>query len=287
MKFGVSTYSFGHYLAPDQLGMYGAIDKAAEMGFDCIEFSTARWEIPSDEEVAKIGEYAAKAGLTVPAFCVNSDLLNGCEGNLDAEVERICRMVDRAEMLGAAMLRHDATAGFKDRKYARGYADALPRLIEGSTRVTEYAEAKGIKTMTENHGLFSQDADRVEALVNGVAHPNFGVLLDLGNFMCADEDPTLSVGKLAPYAFHVHAKDFLVKSGVEQYPGDGWFFSRGGNYLRGTVIGHGEAKVVQSLKILKRLGYDSTISVEFEGLEDNLFGIEQGLAYLKRIWDTI
>ena len=36
MKYCVSTYSFGGYM--DSLGIYGVIDKAAEMGFDGIEF---------------------------------------------------------------------------------------------------------------------------------------------------------------------------------------------------------------------------------------------------------
>ena len=38
--------------------------------------------------------------------------------------------------------------------------------------MTEYAAAKGIKTMVENHGFFCQDSDRVEKLVTAVAHPN-------------------------------------------------------------------------------------------------------------------
>ena len=136
--------------------------------------------------------------------------------------------------------------------------------------------------MTENHGYFSQDAARVEKLINTVAHPNFGALVDLGNFMCADENPNLSVGILAPYAKHVHCKDFLWKSGDVTDPGEGWFRTRGGNYLRGTIIGHGEARVAQSLFVLKKAGYDGYVTVEFEGMEDNLRGIALGKKNLQR-----
>lgn len=41
-----------------------------------------------------------------------------------------------------------------------------------------------------------QDADRIEQLVCGVAHDNFGLLLDMGNFLCADESPAVAIGKL-------------------------------------------------------------------------------------------
>ena len=105
----------------------------------------------------------------------------------------------------------------------------------------------------------------------------------MGNFTCADESSAYAVGIAAPYAFHVHAKDFLIKSGNGTDPGHGWFRSRGGNYLRGTIVGHGEIPVVQCVHILKNAGYQGWLSLEFEGMEDNLSAVEAGLAYLRRI----
>lgn len=285
MKYCVNSYSFGGYGNADRLGIYGMIDKAAEFGFDGIEFTESYWINASDLELKTIGKYVKQQGLEAVGLCIGADLLNG---DLNAEVERICGIVDKAKLLGVSMLRHDATwKGFDtDRKYGISYADALPMLAEGCRRVSEYAKNAGIKTMTENHGFFSQDADRVEALINSVAFDNFGALVDLGNFMCTDEDPTISVGKMARYAFHVHVKDFLYKSGIGYDPGEGWFRTRAGNWLRGTVIGHGEAKIPQSLGILKRQGYDGWLSIEFEGVEDNLTGIKMGLDNLKRLYEN-
>ena len=171
--------------------------------------------------------------------------------------------------------------GFKNPTW-KGYDSVVCELADACRKVTEYAAAKGIRTMTENHGYFSQDSLRVEKLINTVAHDNFGQLVDLGNFMCADEDPVTAVGRCAPYAFYVHAKDFIFKSGQEPEPGEGFFTTRGGNFLRGTIIGHGVVPVVQCLRALKRAGYDGWLSVEFEGMEDCLKGIEIGLKNLKR-----
>ena len=33
----------------------------------------------------------------------------------------------------------------------------------------------------------------------------------MGNFLCADEDPASAFARVAPYAYYVHAKDFIVK----------------------------------------------------------------------------
>jgi sugar phosphate isomerase/epimerase len=134
----------------------------------------------------------------------------------------------------------------------------------------------------ENHGFFVQDSRRAEKLVNRVAHDNFGLLVDMGNFTCADEDPVTAVGRVAPYAFYVHAKDFHIKSGQGQNPGTGFFRSRGGAYLRGAVIGHGDVPVKQCLDALRAAGYDGYVSLEFEGMEENQKAIAIGLENLKR-----
>ena len=102
--------------------------------------------------------------------------------------------------------------------------------------------------------MIMQDSERVEYVMNLVNHPNYGWLVDVGNFMCADEDPQHAVGVAAPYAFHVHVKDFLLKKGMEDKPEGHWITTRGGSYLRGTVIGHGVVPVRPCLNILKNAG---------------------------------
>lgn len=280
MKTSVSTYSFGPYV--ESLGIYGVIDKTAEFGFDGIEFVESGWSNASLDELKKVGEYAASKGLALASFCVGADFINGSGGDTKAEVERVKGMVDKAAALGVKNMRHDVASQPHGRKINISYDDCLPTMANAIREVAEYAASKGVGTMTENHGYFSQDVLRVEKLINTVAHPNFGALVDLGNFMCADEDPWKSVAVLAPYAKHVHAKDFFKKSGMEVNPGAGWFQTRAGDYLRGTIIGHGDAHIYQSVQTLKKYGYDGFITVEFEGMEDNLKGIQLGLDNLKR-----
>lgn len=143
-------------------------------------------------------------------------------------------------------MRHDVTGG-KQLINLRATTMCWSGLPTAAARVTEYAQSVGVRTMTENHGYFSQDSIRVEKLINTVAHDNFGWLIDIGNFLCADDEPAAAVGRAARYAFYVHAKDFIVKSGQQANPGRGFFMSRGGNFLRGTIIGHGDVPVVQCL----------------------------------------
>ena len=97
----------------------------------------------------------------------------------------------------------------------------------------------------------------------------------------------MAVSRVAPYARYVHAKDFIVKSFFDADPGEGSFRSRAGNYLRGTIIGHGNVPVKQCLHILKSAGYDDTISIEFEGMELPEDALRIGLANLKKYWNEV
>lgn len=285
MKIGVSSYSYSRLVGQGKMSIYDVVEKAAEMGFESIEF--AGIQPPAGETMetcaGRLRDLCARKGLLIASYTIGGDLLNGCGGNQEAEIERLKGEVRLAKLLNAPLMRHDATSGFiADHTGGRGFSDALPLLIKGCRAITSFAADLGLKTTVENHGFFCQDSERVERLVNGVGHPNFGILVDIGNFLCVDEDPAVAVGRLSSHISHVHVKDFHVKSGSGTNPGSGWFQSRAGNYLRGAIVGHGDVPVVQCLRLIRKAGYTGVLSIEFEGMEDVLTGIGVGRENLIR-----
>lgn len=285
MKTSVSSYSFQYLINHCGETQFTVMAKAKEYGFDAIEFTdlTPPEGVSQEDFALQLRAEADRLGLEISGYSVGADLLAGSDGDLDAEVEKIKKKVDIAALLGCKVMRHDAASGkFLGGREYRGFRDVVDRLADGCRRITEYAATKGIRTCVENHGFFAQDSDRVELLVNTVANPNFGLQVDMGNFLCADEDPVTAVSRCAPYAFNAHAKDFLVKSGQEDAP-EGFFQTRGGNYLRGTVIGHGAVPVKQCVAILKRAGYDGYLTLEFEGTERIDFAIPAGSRLLRKL----
>ena len=282
MKYSVSSYSYSQLRHSGEYKEIELIALAKEMGFDGIEFA----EINPPEGTDKLlyarmlKEEAKKHEIEIVAYAIGANLLY----DTDNEIERLKAEVDICEALGCKTMRHDATGGYKaeDKRKGMGFNNALPVIVRGYKAVTEYAKTKGIRTCIENHGFFAQDSARVEAIINGVNDENFGALVDIGNFLCADEDPARAVGNVAPYAVHVHAKDFIVKNGNEFIPPDGFFMTRGGNFLKGTIIGHGAVPVLQCLRILKNAGYNGYVTVEFEGMESAKTGVKCGLNTLKK-----
>jgi sugar phosphate isomerase/epimerase len=286
MKIGVSSYSFHRYLQDGRLDRFGVIEKSKELGFDGVEFSGIG--LPADDPGAlplaqKIKAAAAKAGLPIYSYTIKGNFLD--KHGWQAEVERLKGEVKVAAELGVPCMRHDSAWGPLDGKNPAdeaAFEEVLPILAKGCRAVTEFAADLGVKTVVENHGYFVQDSVRCEKLMRAVNHPNFGALVDMGNFLCADDDPVAACQRMAPYAKHFHAKDFHVKCSRAADPGEGWFKSRGGNYLRGSIIGHGNVDVPGCVAAMKAVGYPGPLSIEFEGMEDNLQALRIGLANLRK-----
>lgn len=288
MKIGVSSYSYQQLINAGKETQLSVMKLAKEAGFDGIEFTdlSAPEGMSEADYAALIREESEKLSLPVIAYTISANFLG--ERSVDEEIERICRKVDIAQILGAKNLRHDAAWSIpEDKKSVAGFDEVLPLLAYGCRSVTEYAASKGITTMIENHGFFCQESARVAKIITQTANPNFGALIDIGNFCCADENSAIAVGNLAPYVKHVHAKDFHIKSGNALNPGKGFFKSRGGNYLRGSIIGHGDIPVFQCLSILKASGYDGYVSIEFEGMENCLDGISVGFENVKKMLEML
>lgn len=253
-------------------------DTAKELGFDAIEF--VGLEIPKgfSGDVISFAEYmkdyCAKIRLGISAYTVGADFL------VPGIVERLKREIDVAYALGAPVMRHDIAFAAPPGKT---YYDLIPGFAKDINEITEYARSKGIKTCTENHGYFSQDSDRVVSLAKAVNNDNFGLLVDFGNFMCADQVSVNAVREAAPFAVHVHAKDFKYVSKEESKEApQGYFNTRGGNHIMGCALGDGVVDVKKCVEIMKSYNYDGYITLEYEGpFGDAKEEIKKGLSFLK------
>ncbi len=287
MKIGISSYSFRKHIIQTHCNYFDICDIAKEIGFDGIEFidlDNKEFGITNDAlaTAAEIREYCKKIGLEVTAYTVGANLL---AQDIDAELERLRGCVDVAATLGAPVMRHDvcyslpSTPGYT-------YREAIRDIKDNIKAISEYAYSKGVRTCSENHGYIFQAPERVEELIRAVGCPNYGWLCDMGNFLCADCDPVKSVSIAAGYAIHVHAKDFLYKSGELPRP-EGFFKTAGENHLRGTVLGHGVVPVAQCVRVLHSADYDGYVSLEFEGMEENLPAVKAGFRYLKNVCSAL
>ncbi len=280
MKISVSSYSFHQYVRDGRMTQIECIAKAKELGFDAIEFTDiAGTDYAEQVENAKaIKAEADRLGMPINAYTIGANLYYDSEEDSAREIARLKGQLDIAKILGAGVMRHDVVWQLGRSGNARSFGLMLPTIAKNAREVTEYGATLGIKTCTENHGYIAQDSYRVEELFNAVGHDNYGLLVDFGNFVCADEEPSRAVSRVAPYAVHVHIKDMVVREVPTPFCSA---MTRGGNYFAGVAVGEGDVPVLKCLKIMKRAGYDGYVSLEYEGKEDCLVGIAKGIKKIR------
>ena len=137
IKYGVTSYSFDQYLATGAMDLYGAIRKAAEMGFDGIELANITENYPY--ELEKLKQTAQEAGIEICAWATSADFLK----DIPEQVRYLKEEIDRAAYLGCKVLRTDV---FHDEYVPDPYAE---NIVKALRELASYAQEKGMVLTTE------------------------------------------------------------------------------------------------------------------------------------------
>ncbi|MDR0999274.1 MAG: sugar phosphate isomerase/epimerase [Clostridiales bacterium] len=294
MKIGVSIYSLFQAIMSGELTPLGALEAISGYGADNIELVNFVTPIDTNEELLKeIKDKCANLGLAISAYSVGSDVLDKEGGEREAELARIFRQIDIAEKVGAPIIRSDLTKWGRppEINMPEQFDKDLPILVGICRKLADYAAPKGITVTVENHGTYINNSERIRRLICAVDRPNYRVTLDVGNCLCVDEDPWVSLKNLLPYAATIHFKDFLVrKNGLANGAGGpatfsvaSWLTTNYGNFLRGTIVGDGDIDTPRIVNEIVGSGYDGALAIEFEGPEECKLATQKSLANLKRM----
>jgi sugar phosphate isomerase/epimerase len=165
-------------------------------------------------------------------------------------VENHYKWVHAAKLLACHSMRVNAF-GDADREIYR------MAIMDGMSRLADYAAKLDINIIIENHGLFSSDAALIAGIIKEVNRPNFGSFPDFGNWCLSAKwgttqgdcekvyDRYKGVAELLPYAKAVSAKSYNFNENGEDTRID---------YYR-------------MMKIVKESAYDGYIGIEYEGME--------------------
>jgi sugar phosphate isomerase/epimerase len=287
MKLSVSTYSLARWRRENNKTLEDTIDAIADLGVPAIEFSGLDEKATMDpvRRAGVLRKRCTKRGLKVVGYSTSAELLVPPRQQREA-IDRLKHQVDIAAAFGVPSMRHDVTRGFgehsKGVKSPKTFDGAVKIVVPAIREVADYAQTKGVRSSLENHGFYMQESRRVEKLIKAVKHPNYGLTLDMGNFLCVNENPVNAVKRLAKYAQMAHVKDFHVRP-KSTVPPTGWFNTPTSIALRGAIVGHGVIDVPKQIELLKRAGYDGFLSLEFEGMEEPLNAVRLGLEYLRTL----
>jgi len=287
MKIGLSSYSLLSAIKSGEMSILDAISWIAGNGGEHMEIVPYGYTLVDNPELADaVREKAKEVGIALSNYSMPANFVQDTEQLFEEEVARVKLHVDLVHRLGMNHLRHDVTAFTipQENMTIRWFEENLHLMVKGSQLIADYAAQYGITTTIENHGFSVQSSDRVQRVLHAVDRPNFKTTVDIGNFMCVDENSIIGVKKNLPYASLIHFKDFYFRP-YDQHPGDGdWFLTSNGNYLRGAIVGQGDIEIRKIVKLIKESGYDGYMTIEFEGMEECKSASRIAMDNLRRFW---
>lgn len=270
MKLGVSSYCFRALMARGEMDLIAVLDWIAASPAGHLEIAAMDGEyyLEHDGVVRDTAAHAADIGVPIVNYLVSGDLRTA----EDKEIDRLRRQLDVAHRFGARIFRHDVAPWAWREQDPGEFESTFEQVVEGCRTVADHAAELGIVSTIENHGFFMNGSDRLARLVHAVDRPNFRVTLDLGNGLCVGEVPGKTAAGLIDIAASVGVKDFHIRRSAPE----GWLKTLAGDYLLGTIAGHGDLDLAGLLALVSSKP-ELPVSLEFEGLEATPNAIERAL----------
>jgi sugar phosphate isomerase/epimerase len=215
IKLSCNLYSFNAPLRSGEMTLEQVIDFCADLGFEAVDptgyYFPGYPAPPADVYVHGLKRRAFRNGLGVSGTGVRNDFTLPDAARRAADVELVKRWVEVAAKLGAPVLRV-----FDGRAEAKGPSrEQMTGWVADAFRdCAAHGERHGVVIAYQNHEELLRTADEVLALRERVAHPWFGLNVDIGSLRTGD--PYEETARLAPHACTWQIKERLYRRGAEE-----------------------------------------------------------------------
>ena len=290
MKLGLSSYSFRPLLTNGSLQIGSMFDWLSANGAEHLEIATfsfsqpgneAAYDLVTDTEtLAQIQAASTRTGIPISGICMGAKFAFVDDAERRAQIDQVKRQVELCNRLEVGFLRHDVVLWSHRLTDTAAFESVFPAIVDACHEIATFAATQGVTTSVEDHGFFMNGSDRIKRLLHAVNQPNFRFTVDVGNFLCVDEDALVATRASLADASFVHLKDFYVR---RTSPGPGWLETLGGRFIRGSVFGFGDLETEKIVQAVVASGYDGFVSLEYEGNEPVMFGCETGLGNIRRM----
>ncbi|MCX8109037.1 MAG: sugar phosphate isomerase/epimerase [Verrucomicrobiae bacterium] len=276
-KLAIATYSYWHFRS-DPVPIETVIDKAAALGVEGVDILHRQMAIPEREPLTaehraylqRLKRHAFSRGIDLVCLSIHQNFVKPDPQERRREVEHTIKCIEIAYELGVPCIRLNSgrwntIRDFNELMRNRGIEPILPGYteddgfkwcIDAIQQCLEKAEKCGVILALENHWGLTRTPEGQLRIINAIASPWLGALMDTGNFL---EDPYDKLRQIAPKTVFVQAKT---------YEGGGEWYTLDLDYRR-------------IASILAEVGYKGYVSLEMEGKENPETAVPKSIRMLR------
>jgi sugar phosphate isomerase/epimerase len=217
-------------------------------GIDAIEYVNSFFKLQAQNQtyLKELKTRCSDHGVTsVLIMCDGEGALGDPDAaNRTKAIENHYKWVDAAALLGCHSIRVNAQS--------KGtYDEQMSLAADGLRRLCEFADAKNINVIVENHGGPSSNGAWLSATIAKVGHKRAGILPDFGNYQNASDDK----GVAKPYDRYTGVQENMpYAKGVSAKSHE---FDADGNEVNTDFR--------KMMKIVMDAGYHGRVGIEYEG----------------------
>lgn len=251
------TYSLRDYLNQGKYDYISVMKLMKELGMKGVTLNDIWLKSYDKPYLDQIKKAAKENGIVIVGLICEGNLATDDEAARKKWIEEDAKKMRAAAYLGGSIVRFNlGGTGDPERDGTVG----VQRVIDAFNQLLPLAKELGVKMTIENHGGVSKKADWILQIIKGTDPKWVGSCLDFKNWpkdVIYEEN-----AKLAPYAYHTHAKAHSFDANGEE-----------------TSVEYGRV-----LKMLKDANYRGALSIEFEGPEDQIEGVKKTRDLILKYW---
>jgi sugar phosphate isomerase/epimerase len=254
------TYSFRDLIGAGKLNLLTAAEFHKKLNIKGVSLNDLYFESWENSYLDKILDSFKVNDRIITCLIMEGDLATPKEDARKKQIEDDTMKLKAAGYLKAPVVRMNLGGVGKGEDNLKQGVD---RCVAAFKQMLPLAKDLGVRITIENHGGVSGTVEGILAVINQTDPKWVGSLLDFGNPPVRQKPEVFE--KLAPYAYHVHAK-------LKDFKPDG----------EATDSDYGKL-----LGILKANKYAGAVSIEWEGKGDALTGVEKSRDLILKHWSDL
>jgi len=206
MHISIASYAFHGLLGQGAIDVFGYLESVKyRYGLDAADIWNGMLVSTEEDYLRTVREALDERELTLVNLCVDgAHLWDPDPAERDRLYATARANLRAAVILGARTVRLDM--GGHELEMT---PEQLDYTVMRYREYAQFAADHGFRVGTENHWGASRRIANQLAVIRGVDHPAYGVLLHFSNW--ADDDPTASERQIAPYVMHTHVAANVVR----------------------------------------------------------------------------
>lgn len=256
-KLSLAQWSFHKTFNEGGVSPFKFAAMSKEMGFKGLEYVNHIYEkqikaLGFDTVIDSLKILSKKNGMQNVLIMIDGegDLASPNEAVRNKAVENHKKWIDAAQKLGCHAIRVN-TFGTNNPKLW------VTAVVDGLTKLSQYAATKNINVLCENHGWLSSDVPVLMEAIKKVNMENCGTLPDFGNWCIKRKDVNARWGECVEVYSDKYKGIEMMMTAAKAVSAKAYDFDENGNE---TTL-----DFPRIIKTVKDAGYTGYIGVEYEG----------------------